>query len=78
MSGAVAVLALIVTALALWGIEGEYAEAAPEGDAQKMPFKAALASVWEEPEALAQWTSKKAIVCLPSSAVKVAVWQAEQ
>lgn len=51
VSGAVAVLALLVTALALWGIEGEYAEAAPEDDAQKMPFKAALASVWEEPEA---------------------------
>lgn len=53
VSGTVAVLATLVTALALWGIEGkgESAGNAPANDAQKLPFKAALASVWGEPEA---------------------------
>ena len=51
VSGSVALLALLVTALALWGIEGEGVGSAPEEAAQKVPFREALASVWGEPEA---------------------------
>ena len=46
VSGSVALLALLVTALALWGIEGEGVGSAPEEAAQKVPFREALASVW--------------------------------
>lgn len=51
VSGSVALLALLVTALALWGIEGEGSGSTPEEEARKVPFKEALASVWGEPEA---------------------------
>jgi BCD family chlorophyll transporter-like MFS transporter len=51
VSGSVALLALLVTALALWGIEGEGTGSATEEQAEKTPFKEALASVWGEPEA---------------------------
>ncbi|MFZ8889656.1 MAG: BCD family MFS transporter [Pseudomonadales bacterium] len=51
VSGSVALLALLVTALALWGIEGEGTGSATEERAEKTPFKEALASVWGEPEA---------------------------
>ena len=42
VSGSVALLALLVTALALWGIEGEGVGSAPEEAAQKVPLERPL------------------------------------
>ncbi len=50
VSGAVSVLAVLVTALALWGLEG-HGRAATEAPRARVDFKAALAEVWAEPDA---------------------------
>jgi BCD family chlorophyll transporter-like MFS transporter len=48
----VAAVAVVVTALAVWGIEGDTWKAAPQGSThQRPPFRKAIAEVWAEPEA---------------------------
>jgi BCD family chlorophyll transporter-like MFS transporter len=50
--GGVGVIALVLTALALWGVEGPAAAAsAPPPEKRDQPFMAALAEVWAEPQA---------------------------
>ncbi|HSG87999.1 MAG TPA: BCD family MFS transporter [Pseudomonadales bacterium] len=53
VSGGVAVIACLLTVVALWGVEGHDAPVADAaGDARPpMPFRAALAEVWSETEA---------------------------
>lgn len=48
---AVGALAVLVTVLALWGIEGTGTAANPAAAHAKPPFKQALAEVWAEPDA---------------------------
>jgi len=52
VAAAVAGVALVVTALAVWGVEGRAAAApADERAGRTVPFREALAGVWAEPEA---------------------------
>ena len=53
VSGAVSLVAVVVAALALWGLEGHGRSAAPApaGQAAKPDFMAALREVWREPDA---------------------------
>jgi len=48
----VALFALVLTGLALWGVEGPVStESAPPPEKQQQPFLKALAEVWSEPQA---------------------------
>ncbi|MBX9926994.1 MAG: BCD family MFS transporter [Hyphomicrobiaceae bacterium] len=52
VAAVVSVLAVAVTTLAVWGIEGEsWRAAAAASDHQKMPFRQALAEVWADRDA---------------------------
>lgn len=60
VSGTVSLVALLITALALWGLEGRRTEAVDENlgalspdeaTASKLDFRRALADVWAEPDA---------------------------
>jgi MFS transporter, BCD family, chlorophyll transporter len=51
VTAGVGCLAVLVTALALWGVEGIPAETAQSATHAKPPFRAALAEVWAEPDA---------------------------
>ena len=50
VSGVVSLVAVVVAALALWGLEGHGRRAAPAAQARP-DFKAALREVWREPDA---------------------------
>jgi len=50
VSGTVSLVAVVVTALALWGLEGD-ARGAPAAPRHRPDFKAVLAQVWREPDA---------------------------
>ena len=50
VSGSVSLLAVLVSALALWGLEGR-AQAAPPPAGERPDFRAALREVWAEPNA---------------------------
>jgi MFS transporter, BCD family, chlorophyll transporter len=53
VSGTVSVIAVVVAALALWRLESSAAEQSAKADAPMTPtrFRAALAEVWQEPDA---------------------------
>ncbi len=53
VSGVVSLVAVVVSAVALWGLEGRRsgAPAAPVEPAARLDFKAALREVWREPDA---------------------------
>lgn len=50
VSGGVSLVAILVTLLALWGLEGEGGGLPPAAEAA-VPFRAALAALWQEREA---------------------------
>jgi len=51
VTGSVAVLAFVVTLLALWGLEGRGPDLATEPDATRQEFRAALRAVWADARA---------------------------
>ena len=54
VTAGVSVMALLLSALAIWGVEGRAdlrPAAAPDSDEKKLPFRQVLRQVWSEPDA---------------------------